>query len=160
MTNLREKMEQEYKELQKNNRGETPPTKKPISQKKVEVTNTDDSMNLREKMEQEFKQNNNKDTATIATETYVEKQNNIAVSEDQLREQAALGLPYAGEYDDEIPEIKTIEEQTEENFSRTKKAYEGSGNEIFSDQDVIDAGYHLEILKERGLPEDYLDQQL
>jgi len=150
MTNLREKMEQEYRELQKSNRGETPPTKKPISQKKVEVTNTDDSMNLREKMEQEFRQNNNKDTATIATETYVEKQNNIVVSEDQLREQAALGLPYAGEYDDE--EIKTIEEQTEENFSRTKKSIA----EIKKDNEDMEA-----YLKEQGITsQEFFEQEV
>ena len=155
MATLEEQMQQEFLELQKSDEQDDV-TKKPVPTQNVTETKTaPNDTSLQDQMEQEFKQ---QDVATTATETYVEKQNNIVVSEDQLREQAALGLPYAGEYDDE--EIKTIEEQTEENFSRTKKAYEGSGSEIFSDQDVIDAGYHVEILKERGLPEDYFDQPL
>ena len=154
MATLQEQMQQQLDNFIEGSE-DTIGSKKPDPTPIVKSNQSKPSVSLQESMQ---KQIDELDTADAATETFVEKQNNIVVSEDQLREEAALGLPYAGEYDDE--EIKTIEKQTEENFSRTKKAYEGSGTELFSDQDVIDAGYHTEVLKERGLPEDYFDQPL
>ena len=147
MATLEEQMQQEFLELQKSDEQDDV-TKKPVPTQNVTETKTaPNDTSLQDQMEQEFKQ---QDVATIATETYVEKQNNIVVSEDQLREQAALGLPYAGEYDDE--EIKTIEEQTEENFSRTKKSIA----EIKKDNEDMEA-----YLKEKGITsQEFFEQEV
>jgi len=147
MATLEEQMQQEFLELQKSDKQDNV-TKKPVPTQNVTETKTEpNDTSLQDQMEQEFKQ---QDVATTATETYVEKQNNIVVSEDQLREQAALGLPYAGEYDDE--EIKTIEEQTEENFSRTKKSIA----EIKKDNEDMEA-----YLKEQGITsQEFFEQEV
>jgi len=154
MATLQEQMQQQLDNFIEGS-GDIIGSKKPDPTPIVKSNQSKPSVSLQESMQ---KQIDELDTADAATETFVEKQNNIVVSEEQMIQQAKdLQVPYGGDYDDEI---KTIEEQVEENFSRTKKAYEGSGTELFSDQDVIDAGYHTEVLKDRGLPEDYFDQPL
>ena len=86
MATLEEQMQQEFLELQKSDEQDDV-TKKPVPTQNVTETKTaPNDTSLQDQMEQEFKQ---QDVATTATETYVEKQNNIVVSEDQLREQAA-----------------------------------------------------------------------
>ena len=171
MATLQEQMEQEFLELQEDSDGNTDTVKKPVPTQSVTQTEPKpNDTSLQEQMEQEFKE---LDTTTIATENLVEKQNNVVVSEEPLNVAPEDNPIYAEYYANRMqppPDTykgvkvkayeKSVEEQTEENFSRTKKAYEGSGTELFSDQDVIDAGYHTEVLKERGLPEDYFDQPL
>jgi hypothetical protein len=106
MTTLQEQMQQELDSFLEGNEDNLVP-KKPEPVPVVKDTQSKTSGSLQESMQEQI---NELETADATTETYVEKQNNIVVSEDQLREQAALGLPYAGEYDDE--EIKTIKQQT------------------------------------------------
>jgi YD repeat-containing protein len=146
MTTLQEQMQQELDSFLEGNEDNLVP-KKPEPVPVVKDTQSKTSGSLQESMQEQI---NELETADATTETYVEKQNNIVVSEDQLREQAALGLPYAGEYDDE--EIKTIKQQTEENFSRTKKSIA----EIKKDNEDMEA-----YLKEKGITsQEFFEQEV
>jgi len=169
MATLQEQMQQQLDNFIEGS-GDTIGSKKPDPTPIVKSNQSKPSVSLQESMQ---KQIDELDTADAATETFVEKQNNVVVSEEPLNVAPEDNPIYADYYEKRMrppPDTyngvevkayeKSVEEQTEENFSRTKKAYEESGTELFSDQDVIDAGYHTEVLKDRGLPEDYFDQPL
>ena len=117
MATLQEQMQQQLDNFIEGS-GDIIGSKKPDPTPIVKSNQSKPSVSLQESMQ---KQIDELDTADAATETFVEKQNNIVVSEDQLREEAALGLPYAGEYGIGVnPESFAIFAYT---IHRSKKCY-------------------------------------
>ena len=150
MTTLQELMQQQVDNFIEGS-GNIIGSKKPDPTPIVKSNQSKPSVSLQESMQ---KQIDELDTADAATETFVEKQNNIVVSEDQLREQSALGLPYAGDYDDEI---KTIEQQVDENFSRTKTTLKDlDERKTQIETDIEELGIIDQILKDKKLPVDFM----
>ena len=163
MATLQEQMEQEFLELQEDSDGNTDTVKKPVPTQSVTQTEPKpNDTSLQEQMEQEFKE---LDTTTIATENLVEKQNNVVVSEEPLNVAPEDNPIYAEYYANRMqppPDTykgvkvkayeKSVEEQTEENFSRTKKSIA----EIKKNNEDMEA-----YLKEQGITsEEFFEQEI
>jgi len=168
MATLQEQMEQEFLELQQGGNGNTDTVKKPVPTQSVTQTEPKPSdTSLQEQMEKEFKE---LDTTTIATESLVEKQNNVVVSEEPLNVAPEDNPIYADYYEKRMrppPDTyngvevkayeKSVEEQTEENFSRTKTTLEDlDERKTQIKTDIEELGIIDQILKDKKLPVDFM----
>jgi len=161
MATLQEQMQQELDSFLEGNEDNLV-SKKPEPVPVVKDTQPKPSGSLQESMQ---KQLDELDTADAATETLVEKQNNITESEEPLNVAPEDNPIYAEYYAKRMrppPDTyngvevkaykKSVEEQTEENFSRTKKSIA----EIKKDNEDMEA-----YLKEQGITsQEFFEQEI